>query len=130
EIANILVATPGGQQIPLKELATIEEAKGASFIYRENNERYIGVQYSIKDRDLASAVHDAQQQVAKQVAIPTGYRLVWGGEYENYETSRKQLQIIVPLTLFLIFLLLFMLYSNIKFPMITVLAVVLSSPVG
>ncbi|HLJ73091.1 MAG TPA: efflux RND transporter permease subunit, partial [Thermoanaerobaculia bacterium] len=130
EIANILVATPGGQQIPLKELATIQEAKGASFIYREDNARYIGVQYSIKNRDLASAVQDAQRQVAQQIKVPIGYRLVWGGEYENYTASRKQLQIIVPLTLFLIFLLLFMLYSNIKFPMITVLAVVLSSPVG
>lgn len=130
EIANILVATPGGQQIPLKELATIREAKGASFIYREDNARYIGVQYSIKNRDLASAVQDAQRQVAQQIKVPIGYRLVWGGEYENYTASRKQLQIIVPLTLFLIFLLLFMLYSNIKFPMITVLAVVLSSPVG
>jgi cobalt-zinc-cadmium resistance protein CzcA len=56
--------------------------------------------------------------------------MVWGGEYENYTASRKQLQIIVPLTLFLIFLLLFMLYSNIKFPMITVLAVLLSDPIG
>jgi heavy metal efflux system protein len=130
EIANILVATPGGQQIPLKELADIREAKGASFIYRENNARYIGVQYSIKNRDLASAVQDGQRQVAKAVKMPAGYRLVWGGEYENYTASRRQLQIIIPLTLFLIFLLLFMLYSNIKFPMITVLAVVLSSPVG
>ncbi|HEX7190233.1 MAG TPA: CusA/CzcA family heavy metal efflux RND transporter [Thermoanaerobaculia bacterium] len=130
QIANILVATPGGQQIPLKELADIRETNGASFIYRENNERYIGVQYSIKNRDLASAVHDAQEAVAKAVTVPTGYRMVWGGEYENYTASRKQLQIIVPLTLFLIFLLLFMLYSNMKFPLITVIAVILSSPVG
>jgi len=130
QIANILVATPGGQQIPLKELADIHETSGASFIYRENNERYIGVQYSIKNRDLASAVRDAQQAVEKAVTVPTGYRMVWGGEYENYTASRKQLQIIVPLTLFLIFLLLFMLYSNMKFPLITVLAVILSSPVG
>jgi len=129
-IGNILVATPGGQQIPLKELADIREASGASFIYRENNERYIGVQYSVKNRDLAGAVEDAQQQVAKAISVPTGYRIEWGGEYENYTTSRKQLQIIVPAALLLIFLLLFMLYSNIKFPMITVLAVLLSDPVG
>jgi heavy metal efflux system protein len=129
-IGNILVATPGGQQIPLKELADIREASGASFIYRENNERYIGVQYSVKNRDLAGAVEDAQRQVSKAVSVPTGYRMVWGGEYENYTASRKQLQIIVPVTILLIFLLLFMLYSNIKFPMITVLAVLLSAPVG
>jgi len=130
QIANVLVATPGGQQIPLKELADIREASGASFIYRENNGRYIGVQYSVKNRDLAGAVQDAQAQVAKAVSVPPGYQLVWGGEYENYTASRKQLQIILPLTLGLIFLLLFMLYSNMKFPMITVVAVILSSPVG
>jgi heavy metal efflux system protein len=129
-IRNILVATPGGQQIPMKELADIREASGASYVYREDNSRYIGVQYSIKDRDLAGAVEDAQVQVAKAVQLPTGYRIVWGGEYENYTASRKQLQIIVPITLVVIFMLLFMLYSNFKFPMITVLAVVLSDPIG
>ncbi|MEO8217440.1 MAG: CusA/CzcA family heavy metal efflux RND transporter [Acidobacteriota bacterium] len=129
-ISNLLVATPGGQQIPLKELADIREARGASFIYRENNERYIGVQYSVKNRDLAGAVEDAQRQVARAVSVPAGYRIVWGGEYENYASSRKQLRIIVPITILLIFVLLFMLYSNLKFPMITVVAVLLSAPVG
>jgi cobalt-zinc-cadmium resistance protein CzcA len=129
-IGNILVATPGGQQIPLKELADIREASGASFIYRENNQRYIGVQFSIKNRDLAGAVEDAQRQVTTAVSIPTGYQMVWGGEYENYSASRKQLQVIVPITILLIFMLLFMLYSNFKFPMITVVAVLLSAPVG
>ena len=129
-IRNILVATPGGQQVPLKELADIREVSGASFVYREDNSRYIGVQYSIKDRDLAGAVEDAQRQVAKSIRMPTGYRLVWGGEYENYTASKKQLQIIVPVTLLVIFMLLFMLYSNFKFPMITVLAVLVSGPIG
>ncbi len=129
-IGDILVATPGGQQVPLKELAKIEVANGASYVYREDNSRYIGVQYSIVGRDLASAVQDAQKQVAAKVSIPPGYRAVWGGEYEEYTASRRQLQFIVPITILLIFLLLFMLYSNFKFPMITVLAVVLSSPIG
>jgi cobalt-zinc-cadmium resistance protein CzcA len=129
-IRNILVATPGGQQVPLKELADVREVSGASFIYREDNTRYIGVQYSIKDRDLAGAVEDAQRQVAKAVQVPTGYRVVWGGEYENYTASKKQLQIIVPVTLLVIFMLLFMLYSNFKFPMITVAAVLISGPIG
>ncbi len=129
-IRNILVATPGGQQVPLKELADVREVSGASFIYREDNSRYIGVQYSIKDRDLAGAVEDAQRQVAKGVQVPSGYRVVWGGEYENYTASKKQLQIIVPVTLLVIFMLLFMLYSNFKFPMITVAAVLVSGPIG
>ncbi len=130
EIANILVATPGGQQLPLKEFADIKVSSGASFIYRENNSRYIGVQFSIEGRDLAGAVDDAMQQVNSKVKLPRGYRLDWGGEYSEYTASRHQLSIIIPLTVFLIFLLLFALYSNFKFPFITVLGVVLSAPVG
>src|SRR5271168_3446865 len=130
EISNILVATAGGQQIPLKEFATIQVTNGASFIYRQNNSRYIGVQFSVAGRDLAGAVEDGIQQVKDKVALPQGYRLDWGGEYTEYTASRGQLNVILPVTLFLIFLLLFALYSNFKFPFITVLGVVLSAPVG
>jgi cobalt-zinc-cadmium resistance protein CzcA len=130
EIGNVLVATPGGQQLPLKEFADIQVASGASFIYREDNSRYIGVQFSIAGRDLAGAVDDAMRQVNSKVKLPRGYRLDWGGEYSEYTASRHQLSIIIPLTTFLIFLLLFSLYSNFKFPLITVLGVVLSAPVG
>jgi cobalt-zinc-cadmium resistance protein CzcA len=130
EIGNILVATAGGQQVPLKEFADIAVTNGASFIYRQDNSRYIGVQFSVEGRDLAGAVDDAMQQVNAKVSIPQGYRLDWGGEYTEYTASRQQLSIILPLTLFLIFLLLFALYNNFKFPFITVLGVVLSAPVG
>jgi heavy metal efflux system protein len=130
EIGDILVATPGGQQIPLKEFADIQVTNGASFIYRENNSRYIGVQFSVEGRDLAGAVDDAMRQVSRSVTLPQGYRLDWGGEYSDYTASRAQLRVILPLTLFLIFLLLFALYSNLKFPLITVLGVLLSAPVG
>ncbi|HEY0783564.1 MAG TPA: efflux RND transporter permease subunit, partial [Thermoanaerobaculia bacterium] len=128
-IGNILIATPGGQQVPLKEVADVRVENGASFIYRENSSRYIGVQYSIEGRDLAGAVEDAKRQVEEKVKLPPGYTAVWGGEYENYTSSRQQLRIIVPLTIVLIFLILFLLYSNFKFPVITVLAVLLSAPV-
>ncbi|MGH8140422.1 MAG: efflux RND transporter permease subunit [Steroidobacteraceae bacterium] len=130
EIGNILVATPAGQQIPLKEFADIQVANGASFIYRQDNSRYIGVQFSVAGRDLAGAVEDAIQQVNRKVTLPQGYRLDWGGEYTEYTASRQQMNVILPLTLFLIFLLLFALYSNFKFPFITVLGVLLSAPVG
>lgn len=129
-IGNILVATPGGQQVPLKELADIREENGASFIYRENSSRFIGVQFSVKGRDLASAVEDARKQVEERVKLPAGYRAVWGGEYEEYTASREQLKLIVPLTIALIFIILFLLYNNFKFPFITVLAVLLSGPIG
>jgi heavy metal efflux system protein len=130
EIGNILVATPDGSQIPLKELADIRVENGAAFIYREDNSRYIGVQFSVQGRDLASAVGDAQRQVQAQVRLPEGYRLDWGGEYKDYTASRQQLNLVLPLTLLVIFLLLFALYRNFKFPLITVLGVLLSAPVG
>jgi cobalt-zinc-cadmium resistance protein CzcA len=130
EIGNILVPTPGGRQIPLKEFADIRVMNGASFIYRQDNSRYIGVQFSVGGRDLAGAVEDAIQQVKEKVSLPEGYRTDWGGEYTEYTASRAQLNVILPLTLCLIFLLLFALYSNLKFPFITVLGVVLSAPVG
>jgi cobalt-zinc-cadmium resistance protein CzcA len=130
EIGNILMATPGGQQIPLKEFADISVTNGASFIYRQYNSRYIGVQFSVEGRDLAGAVEDAMQQVNKKVVMPQGYHLDWGGEYTEYTASRAQLNVILPLTIGLIFLLLFTLYSNFKFPLITVLGVLLSAPVG
>ena len=130
EIGNVLVATPAGQQIPLKEFADIQVTNGAAFIYRQDNSRYIGVQFSVEGRDLAGAVEDAIHQVNSKVALPRGYRLDWGGEYTEYTASRQQLSVILPLTLCLIFLLLFALYSNFKFPFITVLGVLLSAPVG
>jgi heavy metal efflux system protein len=130
EIGNILVATPAGQQIPLKQFADISVTNGASFIYRQDNSRYIGVQFSVVGRDLAGAVEDAIQQVHAKVGLPQGYRLDWGGEYTEYTASHKQLNTILPLTLALIFLLLFTLYSNFKFPFITVAGVLLSAPVG
>jgi cobalt-zinc-cadmium resistance protein CzcA len=129
-ISNILVATPGGQQLPLKDFADIKVANGASFIYRENNSRYIGVQFSVEGRDLASAVQDAISQVKAQVPLPQGYRADWGGDYKEYTASRDQLKLIAPLTLVLIFLLLFALYGNFKFPLITLVGVLLSAPAG
>ena len=130
EIGDIPVATPAGQQIPLKEFADIRVTNGASFIYRENNSRYIGVQFSVVGRDLASAVGDAIDQVKDKVVLPRGYRLDWGGEYSEYTASRAQMAFILPLTLFLIFLILFALYGNFKFPFITVAGVILSAPIG
>lgn len=129
-IGNVLVATPSGSQIPLREVANIQETNGASFIYRQDNARYIGIQYSVEGRDLASAVQDAQAQVAKVIKLPTGYHAAWGGEFEEYNQSRAQLQIVLPITIALIFMLLFFLYHNFKFPLITIIGVVLSAPVG
>ena len=130
EIGNLLVPAPGGQQIPLSELAFIKEASGASFIYRENNSRYIGIQFSIEGRDLEGVVKAGQKQIAKGVNLPEGYHLDWGGEYSELLDAKAQLYIIGPLALFLIFLILFALYGNFKFPVTIALGVILTEPVG
>jgi heavy metal efflux system protein len=131
EIGNLLVGAPGGQQIPLRELADIREASGASFIYRENNSRYIGVQYSIEGRDLQSAVTDGQRAIAEvQKSLPAGYRIAWGGEYSEFLEAKHQMEIIGPLALMLIFMILFALYGNFKFPLAIALGVVITEPVG
>jgi len=131
EIGNLLVATPSGQQIPLSQLASIREASGASFIYRENNSRYIGVQYSVEGRDLESAVNEGQRAIADiQRSLPAGYRLTWGGEYSEFLEARQQMEVIGPLALLLIFMILFALYGNFKFPVTIALGVVITEPVG
>jgi len=130
EIANLLVGTPAGQQIPLIQLADIRQGNGASFIYRENTSRYIGIQYSIVGRDLARAVADGQQALRKTVTLPFGYRLEWGGEYSEFLAAKSQLSVIGPLTVVLIFLILFALYGNFKFPISIALGVVMTEPVG
>jgi heavy metal efflux system protein len=131
QIANLLVGSPTGQQIPLSELADIREGNGASFIYRENNSRYIGVQYSIEGRDLAGAVAEGKRAIADvDKSLPAGYRLAWGGEYSEFLSAMTQVSVVGPLTVLLIFVILFALYGNLKFPVAVVLSVILTEPVG
>jgi cobalt-zinc-cadmium resistance protein CzcA len=131
QIANLLVGAPTGQQIPLSELADIREGNGASFIYREQNSRYIGVQYSIEGRDLAGAVEEGKRAITDvEKTLPAGYRLAWGGEYSEFINAMSQVSIVAPLTVLLIFMILFALYGNLKFPVTVVLSVILTEPVG
>jgi cobalt-zinc-cadmium resistance protein CzcA len=130
-IGDLLVGTPAGQQIPLRQLADIRESTGASFIYREDNSRYIGVQYSVEGRDLSGAVSAGQQAVDKALGrLPEGYRVTWGGEYSELLEAKKELVVIGPLAAVLIFLILFALYGNFKFPVTIALGVVFTEPVG
>ncbi|HVT49100.1 MAG TPA: CusA/CzcA family heavy metal efflux RND transporter [Vicinamibacterales bacterium] len=129
-IKNLLIATPDGQHLPLSQFATIEVSKGASFIYREANSRFIGIQFSVEGRDLAGAVQDARRQVGAAVPLPIGYTYDWGGEFQEYLAARSQMFVIVPMTVVLILLILFALYGNLKFPLIIMFSVVLTVPVG
>ncbi|HZQ24191.1 MAG TPA: CusA/CzcA family heavy metal efflux RND transporter [Terriglobales bacterium] len=130
DIGNLLVGTPDGQQIPLSQLCDIKQGNGASFIYRENNSRYIGVQYSIQGRDLQRAVEDGQQAISKSVSLPSGYWMEWGGEYSLFLEAKSQLYLIGPLAVLIIFMILFALYGNFKFPVSIALGVIMTEPVG
>jgi cobalt-zinc-cadmium resistance protein CzcA len=131
QIGNLLVGTPSGQQIPLSGLSNIHEAGGASFIYRENNSRYIGVQFSIEGRDLQTIVLNGQRSI-KDIAksLPPGYRLEWGGEYGELLQAQHQMEYIGPLAVLIIFMILFALYGNFKFPLVIAIGVILTVPVG
>jgi heavy metal efflux system protein len=129
-IKNLLIATPDGQYLPLSQFCRISVESGASFIYRESNARYIGVQFSVEGRDLAGAVGEARRKVDAAVTLPIGYKFDWGGEYRYYLASQEQMKIILPLTVLLILLILFVLYGNLKFPLIIFLSVLVTEPVG
>jgi len=129
-IKNLLIATADGQYLPLSEFCEIKVENGASFIYRESNSRYIGVQFSVEGRDLASAVGEARRKVDAAVSLPIGYKFDWGGEYKEYLASQEQMKVILPLTVLLILTILFFLYGNFKFPLIIFFSVLVTEPVG
>jgi cobalt-zinc-cadmium resistance protein CzcA len=129
-IRNLLIATPEGQYLPLGQFCDIKVVSGASFIYREANSRFIGIQFSVEGRDLASAVDEARRKTDEAVRLPAGYKFDWGGEYKEYLASREQMRIILPLTVLLILLILFALYGNLKFPLLIFLSVLVTEPVG
>ncbi len=129
-IKNLLINTPDGQYLPLSQFCDIQVNNGASFIYRESNSRYIGIQFSVENRDLAGAVGEAKKKVVAQVKLPIGYSFDWGGEYKDYLAARQQLRVIMPLTVLLILMILFALYGNLKFPLIIMFSVLVTEPVG
>ncbi len=109
-IKNIPIRSGKGY-IPLKEVADVTTRSGASFIYREANARYIPIAFSVRGRDLQSTISDAENRILESVALPSGYRLAWAGEFQQLQDALARLMIVVPLTLLLI---LFLLYGNFK----------------
>ncbi|MGA2563843.1 MAG: CusA/CzcA family heavy metal efflux RND transporter [Steroidobacteraceae bacterium] len=100
--------------IPLRELATISLDTGASYIYHEAMQRFIPVKFSVRGRDLGSTVAEAQERIAKNVILPTGYRLVWAGEYLEWQQAKARLEVVVPLSLILIMVLLLCLFNSLR----------------
>lgn len=113
DIATLMVPTQDGAKIPLKEISTIEKENGAAFIYRDDIKRYIGVKFSIRDRDLGGTIADAQKKVEK-IKIPDGYSIGWTGQFENQQRATNRLTQVVPISILGIFFLLFILFGNIK----------------
>ena len=118
------VQTPvGNAYIPITELADISLDTGASYIYRERNQRYIPIKFSVRGRDLGGAVAEAQDRIARNVKLPTGYRIEWSGEFEWLQQAKKRLAVIVPLTLVLIMVLLYGLFNSLRDSLMALLGI-------
>jgi cobalt-zinc-cadmium resistance protein CzcA len=123
KVESLMIPTQDGSKVPLKEIANIRTLTGPAFVYRDNNARYIPVKFSVRGRDLGSTIQDAQQQVNTAVKLPAGYSMSWNGEFENQQRASKTLANVVPLCLLAIFLILFMMFGNVKDAMLTLMNV-------
>ena len=112
EIGKILVPAKDGAMIPIQELADIKTITGPLIIYRDNHTRFCAVKFSIRGRDMGSAVKEAQQKVSQQVSLPEGYTLKWTGDFENQQRASKRLAQVVPISIAIIFIILFVLFGN------------------
>jgi cobalt-zinc-cadmium resistance protein CzcA len=128
-IENIRLLSPSGERVSLAQLCKIEERDGASEIYREGNQRFIAIKYSVRGRDLGGAVEEAIQKVNAQVQMPRGYHIDWEGEYESEKRAGKRLFVIVPLTILLIFIILYSMFRSLKWALL-ILANVALAPIG
>jgi cobalt-zinc-cadmium resistance protein CzcA len=113
-IRNLLVPSPTGARVPLSQLADLQIVEGPAQISREDTRRRIGVELNVRGRDIASFVKEAQTAIDKDIKIPPGYYLTWGGQFENLQRATSRLLIVVPLALFLIFVLLFTTFNSVR----------------
>ncbi|MEE8141475.1 MAG: CusA/CzcA family heavy metal efflux RND transporter, partial [Planctomycetota bacterium] len=113
-ISHILVAAPGGVNVPLNELAHIEEVVGPRQITRENSQRFITIQCNVTGRDIGSFVEEGQEAIDTQVTLPPGYLATWGGQFKLQQEANKRLSVVIPLTLFIVFLLLFSSFRSLR----------------
>jgi cobalt-zinc-cadmium resistance protein CzcA len=114
DIGNLLVPTQNGSKVPIKEIATISQKTGPCLIFRDENERFATLKFSVRGRDMGSTVAEAQQKVNAKVKVKKGYHMAWQGDFENQKRAEKRLTQVVPISLTLIFLLLFVMFGNIK----------------
>jgi len=128
-IENVRLVSPTGERVALAQLAHISVRDGASQISREENSRYVAIKYSVRGRDLGSAVEEAMKLVGAQVKLPVGYHIDWAGEYESQKRSQRRLSIVVPITLLVIFIILYTMFGSAKWAGL-ILANVAIAPIG
>lgn len=114
DIGNLLVPTQNGSKVPVKEIASIKQKTGPCLIFRDENERFATLKFSIRGRDMGSTIAEAQEKVKEKVKFKRGYHIAWQGDFENQQRAQKRLSQVVPISLALIFLLLFVMFGNFK----------------
>jgi cobalt-zinc-cadmium resistance protein CzcA len=128
-IESIRLLAPSGERVSLGQLCKVSVTDGGSEIYREENSRYVAIKYSVRGRDLGSTVEEAMKKIGEQVKLPTGYHLDWAGEYESQKRSEKRLLIVLPITILLIFIILYAMFGSWKWGLL-ILGVVAMAPIG
>ncbi|MGA2715011.1 MAG: CusA/CzcA family heavy metal efflux RND transporter [Bryobacteraceae bacterium] len=125
-IENIRLLAPTGERVSLAQLCKVEERDGGSEIYREGNQRYVAIKYSVRGRDLGGAVAEAIKNVTEKVKLPRGYRIGWEGEYESEQRAEARLAVIVPLTILLILIILYTMFRSFKWALLILVNVMLA----
>src|ERR1700739_2323268 len=128
-IANIRLLSPSGERVSLAQLTKMEVREGAYDIFREANQRYVAVRYEVRERDLGTTVDEARAKVEKNVKLPKGYHIDWSGENESQKRSSQRLMIIVPITVLVIFIILYTMFRSFKWALL-ILSVVALAPLG
>jgi cobalt-zinc-cadmium resistance protein CzcA len=128
-IENIRMLAPTGERVSLAQLCKIQEEDGGSEIYREGNRRYIAVKYSVRGRDLGSTVEEAMKKVDEQIKLPLGYGVKWEGEYASQKRANARLLIVLPVTIFIIFILLYTMFKSFKWSLLILLNIAVA-PIG
>ncbi|HEY3629062.1 MAG TPA: CusA/CzcA family heavy metal efflux RND transporter [Terracidiphilus sp.] len=126
-IENIRLPSPSGERVSLSQLTTVTLDDGAEQINREAGQRYIAIKYSVRGRDLGSSVKEAIARVEQNVKLPQGYHLEWAGEYESQKRADKRMAIVVPVTVLVIFLILYTMFRSFKWAMLILVSVVMAS---
>ena len=128
-IERIRLLSPTGERVSLAQLCKISVSDGASEVYREGNRRYVAIKYSVRGRDLGSTVEEAIAKVNQQVKLPTGYTLDWEGEYASQKRANERLLIVLPITVFIIFIILYTMFKSFKWALL-IMATVAIAPIG